>query len=123
MLIRYTASVMTLVETTSGETDAEFRNSVDATLQEVNPARPSWWHPYEVRGHYECRGIRFRHFYCVAGSVEAWMWSIAVKSNGLRRVIFLSDESSTIFGPPKIFGHGGEIIISTGEVTAVRPAV
>ena len=64
---------MTLVETFSGETNAEFRAAVDAVLQAISPDRPNWWHPYDVRRTYECRGVRFREFSCIAGSVEAWL--------------------------------------------------
>jgi hypothetical protein len=113
---------MTLVETTADETDADFRLAVDALLQEVAPDRPRWWHPYEVRSTYECRGVRFRHFYCIAGSVEAWLWTIARKG-GPRRVILLTDESATVIGPVKIYGRGEEVIIQPDEVQAVRPAV
>jgi hypothetical protein len=112
---------MTLVETNADETDADFRVAVDALLQEVAPDRPRWWHPYEVRGTYECRSVRFRHFYCIAGSVEGWMWSIANK-NGPRRVILLTDESVTVFGPVKMYGRGEEVVIKPAEVQAVRPS-
>jgi len=113
---------MTLVETNAGETDADFRTVVDALLQAIAPQRPRWWHPYDVRGTYECRGIQFRHFYCIAGSVEGWLWSLANKG-GSRRVILLSDESATVFGPVKMYGRGEEVIIKAGEVKAVQPAV
>jgi hypothetical protein len=110
---------MTLVETILGETDAEFRTAVDAALQDINPSQSHWWHPYEVRDVYECLGIRFRHFYCSAGSVECWIWSIAVNRGGPRRVILMPSESATVLGSPKIYGHGKEILISACEVKAV----
>ena len=113
---------MTLVETNVEETEADFRTAVDTLLQGIAPDRPRWWHPYEVRGTYECRGIRFRHFYCIAGSVECWLWSIANKG-GSRRVILLSDESATAFGPVKMYGRGEDVIIRPDEVQAVRPVV
>ena len=112
---------MTLVETSATEADADFRMAVDAVLQEVAPERPRWWYPYEVRGIYECRGIRFRQFYCVAGSVEGWMWIIATKG-GSRRVITLADKSTVLFGPPKIVGRGEEVANAADEVTAVGQA-
>ena len=109
---------MTLVETTIGESDGDFCLAADAALQALVPERSNWWHPYEVRGTYECRQIRFRHFYCIAGSVELWMWTIAMKHRG-RRVILLSDQSATVFEPLKIYGHGEEVVIARDEVIAV----
>jgi hypothetical protein len=109
---------MTLVETHSDETDADFRRAVDALLQSLVPERPGWWHPYDVRGTYECRGIRFREFYCIAGSVEAHLWSIAAKG-GPRRLIVFPDESVRVFGPVKIWGRGEEVVIAAEEVRAV----
>jgi hypothetical protein len=113
---------MTLVETDADETDADFCAAVDALLQSIAPERPRWWHPYEVRHRYKCRGIRFRHLYCIAGSVEGWLWSIA-NNGGSRRVILLSDESATVFGPPKMYGRGEEVAIKADEVQAVREVV
>src|SRR4051812_11602895 len=113
---------MTLVETNANETDADFRAAIDALLQAIAPDRPRWWHPYEVRGTCECRGIRFRHFFCIAGSVECWLWSIANKG-GSRRVILLPDESTTVFGPLKMYGRGEEVTITADEVQAVRLGV
>ena len=113
---------MTLVETNADETETDFRAAVGALLQAIAPDRRRWWLPYEVRGTYECRGIRFRHFYCIAGSVEAWIWS-AANMSGSRRVILLSDESATVVGPVKMCGRGEEIVITPDQVQAVPPAV
>jgi hypothetical protein len=117
----FSAPPVTLVESHPAETDADFRAAMDAALQAITPTRPNWWHPYEVRGTYECRGIRFRHFYCIAGSVELWTLTIA-RENGSRRVILLPDGSTEIFGPIKMYGHGEEVVIASGEVRTVRLA-
>jgi hypothetical protein len=113
---------MTLVETFSGETDADFRAAMDAILQAVSPDRPNWWHPYEVRGTYECHDIRFRDFYCVAGSVQAWVWMHANKG-GSRRAIMVPDEAVMVFGGVKMVGGGREVPVVKEEITAVSPAV
>jgi hypothetical protein len=88
---------MTLVETFANEMEGDFRSAMDAILQSISPERPNWWHPYELRGVYEWRGIRFRHFFCIAGSV--------------------------LFGAPTLVGCGEEVTVSADEFTAVRPAV
>jgi hypothetical protein len=65
---------MTLVEMFPGESEADVRKACDAILQALCPERPRWWDPYELRGHYVCRGIRFqgrpRHF-----STGNYKWS------------------------------------------------
>jgi hypothetical protein len=66
--------------------------------------------------------MRFRHFYCIAGSAEAWLSSIARKG-GSRRVILVPDESTTVFGPLKMYGCGEEVVITADEVQAVWPSV
>ena len=114
---------MTLVETYAGETEAEFRAAIDDLLSEVPiPPRRDWWHPYELRGMYEWRGIRFRHFFCVAGSVEMWVWK-AAEGGRTRRVIRLPSESLIMFVDPTMIGRGEEVPVSAVDVTAVRPAV
>jgi hypothetical protein len=110
---------MTLVETTPDETEAEFRAAIDAALQAISPERPRWWHPYKVRGAYEYRGIRFRHFHCIASSVEGWLWIIATKRGGDRRVILPSDKHATVFGPVKMYGKGEQVVIDEREVVPV----
>lgn len=112
---------MTLVETYPDEAEIEFRLDVDAQLQAVYPDRAWWWHPYEVRGRYECRGIRFREFYCVAGSVQCCMWSIATKFGGRRRVALVPDESMIVFGPITIEGRGERVIIDPREIRSLDP--
>ncbi len=113
---------MTLIETYSGESESDFRAAVDAILTNVPvPPRPNWWHPYELRGHYEWQGIRFRHFFCVAGSVEMWIWKSA-EAGGRRRVIRLPSESFIMFIEPTMIGQGAEVPVKASEVTAVRPA-
>ena len=111
---------MTLLETHPGETDAEFRTATDAMLQSFSPDSPSWWHPYEVRGTYEYAGILFRQFYCIAGSVECWVWKIAREKTD-RRVIVLPDESCWV-ARVEMVGRGSEVPVRPSEVTAVRPA-
>ena len=46
---------MTLIETHSGESDADLRAVTDGILQALNPEKPNWWHPYELRGTYQPR--------------------------------------------------------------------
>ena len=113
---------MTLVETFADETEADFRAAMDALLQSISPERPNWWHPYEVRGAYEWRGVRFRHFFCVAGSVEAWIWKSAV-DGARRRVVMLPSESCIMFAAPTLVGRGEEVTVSAEDFQAVRPAV
>jgi hypothetical protein len=111
---------MTLVETYAGETEAEFRAAVEKLLSEVPiPPRPDWWHPYKLRGMYEWHGILFRHFFCVAGSVEIWLWTSA-RDGGQRRVIQLPSESLVMFVEPCMIGRGTEIPVLASDVTAVR---
>jgi hypothetical protein len=83
------------------------------------PPRRGWWRPYEVHGIYECRGVRYRHFFCVAGSVEYWILKSAL-DGGARRVILMSDKSTVVFGPIKVYRRGEETIISADEVTAAH---
>jgi len=112
---------MTLVETLPGETDAEFQTAIDAMLQAINPERPNWWHPYQVRGTYEYNCIFFRHFFCIAGSLELWVWLCASKG-GPRRVIVVPDSSMMVFGGVKMVGGGKEIPVDADQIDAVPPA-
>lgn len=109
---------MTLIETTPGESDADFRAAVDSILQAINPDRRNWWHPYEVRGIYECRGIHFREFYCIAGSVACWIWLSASKG-GSRHVLMVSEDSD-VFGPTTIVGAGREKVVAGSEIVTIR---
>jgi hypothetical protein len=111
---------MTLVETYPSETVADFRAALDAILQAVCPERPNWWHPYEVRGTYECRGVRFREFCCIAGSVHGWLWMNASRA-GVRRVILLPARSLRVFGGVTMVGCGVEVLVAPAEVKAVQP--
>ena len=81
---------MTLIETHPGETAAELRAIADGILNTLNPDKPNWWHPYELRGTRWHIGKQFREFWCVAGSVQIWLWKLAYK-NRLRQVVWLSN--------------------------------
>ena len=81
---------MTLIEMHPGETEAELRAVVDGILQSLNPSTPNWWHPYELRDTHSRGGKIFREFWCVAGSVQIWLWKLANEKQ-LRCVIWLSD--------------------------------
>lgn len=111
---------MTLVETHSGETEDELRAAIDELLTQVPiPPRRDWWHPYELRGLYEWQGIQFRHFFCIAGSVEIWVWKSAV-DGGPRRVILLPGESLTMFVDPTMIGRGVEVPVNAADVRTVN---
>jgi hypothetical protein len=114
---------MTLVETFLGESDAEFRAAIDLILQAINPERANWWHPYELRGSYEYNGIRFRDFFCIAGSVEAWIERHARLEGGARRVIVVPDESVVLFGAVKMVGRGKELPVAQEQIVAVETTV
>jgi hypothetical protein len=114
---------MTLIETYPDESEADFRAAVDEVLSNVPiPPRPNWWHPYEVRGLFDWHGIRFRHFFCVANSVEMWLWKSA-EAGGQRRVIRLPSESLIMFLDPTMIGQGIEVPVLASDVTVVRAAV
>ncbi|HEV7299508.1 MAG TPA: hypothetical protein VGN72_09110 [Tepidisphaeraceae bacterium] len=84
---------MTLIETHSGESDAELRVVTDGILQTLNPEKPNWWHPYELRGTYRRDGKMFREFFCVAGSVQIWLWKLAGE-NRTREVLMVEDDAA-----------------------------
>ena len=113
---------MTLVETFTDETDADFRAAMDALLQSIAPERANWWHPYEVGGVYERRGVRFRHFSCVAGSVEAWIWRSAVDGSR-RRVVMLPSKSCVLFAAPTLVARGETVAVSGDDFEEIGPAV
>jgi hypothetical protein len=81
---------MTLIETYLGETDADLRAVTDDILNKLNPEKPNWWHPYELRGEHHYEGKLFREFWCVAGSVQIWLWKLSFETH-LRLVIWLSE--------------------------------
>ena len=81
---------MTLIETHSGETDAELRAVVDSILNTLNPEKPNWWHPYELRAQHEYGGKLYREFWCVAGSVQLWLWKLSSEKHH-RQVVWMSD--------------------------------
>ena len=83
-------SNMTLVETHPGESEAELRTAIDSILQSLNPSTLNWWHPYELRDMHNRDCKIFREFWCVAGSVQFWLWKLA-NERKLRRVIWLSN--------------------------------
>lgn len=87
---------MTLIETHPGERDDDLRAVVDGILQTLKPAKPNWWHPYELRGTHPRGKKLFREFYCVAGSVEIWLWKLAGEGK-TREVLMLS--SCEAIGP------------------------
>ena len=118
MLVRYTGSGMMLLETCPDETEAAFRAAIDAVMSAMNPSVPGWWQPYEVRGTYEYRGVRFREFYCVAGSAQAFVWKHANKG-GDRRAIMLPDESVMVFDPVNMVGRGAGVPVDAKEVRQV----
>lgn len=84
---------MTLIETHSGESDADLRAVTDGILQTLNPEKPHWWHPYELRGTYQRGGKVFREFFCIAGSVQIWLWKLASESR-TREVLILEDDEA-----------------------------
>jgi hypothetical protein len=81
---------MTLIETHPGESDADLRAVGDGILQLLNPAKPNWWHPYELRGSHWHDAKFFREFWCQAGSVQIWLWKLSGEHH-LRPVVWLSD--------------------------------
>ncbi len=81
---------MTLIETHPGESDAELRAVTDGILNMLNPAKLNWWHPYELRGVHHYQGKLFREFWCVAGSVQIWLWKLSCQHH-LRQVVWLSE--------------------------------
>jgi hypothetical protein len=118
LITSYADSGVTLVEIFPGENDDDFRAAMDAILQAVAPGEPRWWHPYEVRGTYEHGGIRFRDFYCIAGSVQLWVW-LHARAGGTRRVILVPDESVLELGGVKMIGGGREVSLPAQEVVAL----
>jgi len=54
-------SVM-LIETRNRESDADLRTIVDGILNTLNPEKPNWWHPYELRGVQQYEGKLYREF-------------------------------------------------------------
>jgi hypothetical protein len=80
---------MTLIETHPGESDAELRAAIDGLLQSLNPAKPNWWHPFELRAARRRENKLFREFYCVAGSVHIWLCKVTEESKS-REVVMLS---------------------------------
>jgi hypothetical protein len=106
---------MTLVETFPGETEDQFRAAIDGLLQAEIPDRLNWWHPYEVRNTHSCRGAGFRHFFCIAGSVECWLLTI-LKRGGSRRILPFPSQTLVLFGPIKMYGCGEELVIGVDEL-------
>ena len=84
---------MTLIEIHPGESDADLRAVIDGILQALNPDRPLWWHPYELGGTYQRDGRTFREFFCIAGSVQIWLWKLAGETRA-REVIMLEDDAA-----------------------------
>jgi len=84
---------MTLIETYPDESDADLRTVTDGILQTLNPEKPNWWHPYELRGTYPRDGKVFREFYCIAGSVQIWLWKLA-SENRAREVLMPEDDAT-----------------------------
>jgi hypothetical protein len=85
---------MTLIETHLGESDAELRAVTDRILQTLNPAKPKWWHPYELRGTQRRGEKLYREFYCIAGSVEIWLWKLAAESKTREVLMLASGEAA-----------------------------
>jgi hypothetical protein len=83
---------MTLIETYPGESDAKLRAVTDGILQTLDREKPNWWHPYELRGTYHRRNKVFREFFCIAGSVQIWLWKLA-RENSTREVLMLEDDA------------------------------
>lgn len=81
---------MTLIETHPDESDTDLRAVVDGILQSLNPKKLNWWHPYELRGAQRRGNKLFREFYCVAGSVEIWLWKLAGEGKS-REVLMLGN--------------------------------
>jgi hypothetical protein len=84
---------MALIETHHGECDDDLRVVADGILQTLNPENPNWWHPYELRGKYRYGGKTFREFFCIAGSVQIWLWKLAAESR-VREVVMLEDDAA-----------------------------
>jgi hypothetical protein len=87
---QFCSLAMTIIETHPGESDADLRAVTDAILQTLNPSKPNWWHPYELRGTYQRDGKLFREFYCIAGSVQIWLWKLAGE-NQTREVLMVDE--------------------------------
>jgi hypothetical protein len=112
---------MILVETYSDETEGDFRAAVDGLLANDSvPPRRTWWRPYEVRGLYEWKDVRFREFFCAAYSVGICLWQIA-RDGGKRRVILLPSAALVMYVEPTMVGRGEEVPVSAADVTAARP--
>ena len=79
---------MNLIEIHPGESDADLRAVADGILQTLNPAKPNWWHPYELRGTQRRGDKLYREFFCIAGSVEIWLWKLASEAK-TREVLML----------------------------------
>ena len=107
---------MTLIETQPGESLDEFRVAVDDILTHLwDEPRAGWWHPYEVRDTYRIAGVTFRHFSCIAGSVEALLFQRA--RNGMsRRLAILPD--STCVCVPTLVENGTKIPIDPSDLEA-----
>ena len=86
---------MTLLQAHPGESDAEVRAAADAILQSLDPSRPNWWHPFEIRGTYRCRGLIYREFYCVAGSVCLWLEKLA-RVHGERKILLVARDDPSL---------------------------
>jgi hypothetical protein len=109
---------MFLVETLPGEREADLRTALDAMLASTQkPPRGGWWYPYELRGSYKCRGIVFREFFCVAGSVSVWLW-MASRKGHTRRMIVLPGPSASV-ARVEMVGGGVEIPIEPSEVVGI----
>jgi hypothetical protein len=65
----------------------------DRILNTLNPEKPDWWHPYELRGTYQHHGKLYREFWCIAGSVQLWLWKLSSEQH-LRSVVLLDRPSA-----------------------------
>jgi hypothetical protein len=100
---------MILIETHPGESDADLRSVIDSILQTLVPDKPRWWHPYELLGTQRQGKTVYREFRCAAGSVEIWLFKLAVESK-VRAVL--------------IPGHDADLRpTGCGDTTARRLAV
>lgn len=79
---------MTFIETLDGETEDDWRVSVERVLASLVD-KPNWWHPFTVGPIIEFEGRNFRSFRCAAGSVTAWLM-IAPKKKQLPRMLLVT---------------------------------
>jgi hypothetical protein len=84
---------MTLIETHPSETEAELRAVVERILNTLDPEKLNWWYPFELRGTYQSGDKFYREFFCIAGSVQMWLWKLTTEGNMGRTVLMLPENA------------------------------